>query len=88
VTPLTGTGLAADDLYVLAHHDVTGRPFLQARALGIGLAGALLAELVLAGAIRVPDGRVALAGGARAGGRSPRWRPVRPTRAGPCGLRS
>ncbi len=53
MTQLTGTGLAADDLYLLAHHDVTGRPYLQRRALGFGLAGALLAELVLAGSIRV-----------------------------------
>lgn len=50
---LAGTGLLADDLYLLAHHDVTGRPFLQPRALGLGLAGGLLAELVLAGRIRV-----------------------------------
>jgi len=26
---LTGTGLVADDLYLLAHHDVTGKPLLQ-----------------------------------------------------------
>lgn len=50
---LAGTGLLADDLFLLAHHDVTGRPFLQPRALGLGLAGGLLAELVLAGWIRV-----------------------------------
>jgi Golgi phosphoprotein 3 (GPP34) len=53
---LAGTGLLADDLYLLAHHDVSGRPFLQPRALGLGLAGGLLAELVLAGRVRVvPD---------------------------------
>lgn len=50
---LAGTGLLADDVYLLAHHDVTGRPFLQPRALGLGLAGGLLAELVLAARIRV-----------------------------------
>jgi len=50
---LSGTGLVADDLFLLAHHDVSGRPFLQSRATGIGLAGALLAELVLSGRIRV-----------------------------------
>lgn len=43
---LTGTGRIADDLYLLAHDDATGRPFLQPRALGVGLAGALLAELI------------------------------------------
>ena len=25
---LGGTGLVADDLYLLAHHDVTGKPLL------------------------------------------------------------
>lgn len=50
---LTGTGRIADDLYLLAHDDATGKPLLQSRALGTGLAGALLAELMLAGAIWV-----------------------------------
>jgi hypothetical protein len=45
---LSGTGLVADDLYLVAHDDRTGRPHLQPRALGIGLAGALLTELMLA----------------------------------------
>jgi hypothetical protein len=62
VPALTGTGRIADDLYLLAHHDVTGRPFLQPRALGAGLAGALLAELVLAGTIRVLDDQIHVAG--------------------------
>jgi hypothetical protein len=53
VARLSGTGLLADDLYLLAHHDVSGRPFLHPRALGIGLAGALLAELVVFARIRV-----------------------------------
>ena len=48
---LTGTGRLADDIYLLAHHEVSGRPSLQPRAIGLGLAGGLLAELVLAGAI-------------------------------------
>jgi hypothetical protein len=48
---LGGTGLVADDLYLMAHHEVSGRPWLQPRALGIGLAGGLLAELMLAGGI-------------------------------------
>lgn len=50
---LAGTGLLADDLYLLAHDDVSGRPFVQPRALGLGLAGGLLAELVLANRVRV-----------------------------------
>ncbi len=48
---LSGTGLVADDLYLMAHHEVTGKPFVQPRPLGTGLAGALLAELMLAGSI-------------------------------------
>jgi hypothetical protein len=46
---LGGTGLVADDLYLMAHHETSGKPFLQPRPLGIGLAGALLAELMLGG---------------------------------------
>jgi hypothetical protein len=48
---LGGTGQVADDLYLMAHHEVSGKPLLQPRALGIGLAGGLLAELMLAGGI-------------------------------------
>lgn len=57
---LTGTGRIADELYLLAHDDVTGKSFLQPRALGIGLAGALLAELMLADAVRIRAGRIEL----------------------------
>jgi hypothetical protein len=39
----------ADDLWLLSHDDRSGRPLLQARALGTGLAGGLLAELMLPG---------------------------------------
>ena len=57
---LRGTGLVADDLYLLAHHEVTGKPLLQPRPLGIGLAGGLLAELMLAGSISLRhDGAIA-----------------------------
>lgn len=62
---LTGTGLVADDLYLLAHHDVSGKPFLQQRALGLGLAGALLAELVLVAALRAGPGGLVAGGGVR-----------------------
>jgi hypothetical protein len=56
---LAGTGLVADDLYLMAHHDVSGRALLQPRPLGIGLGGALLAELMLGGGITLrPDGAV------------------------------
>jgi hypothetical protein len=44
---LRGTGLVADDLWLLAHHELTGRPLLHPRPLGLGLAAALLAELML-----------------------------------------
>jgi hypothetical protein len=50
---LSGTGRLADDLYLIAHDDRSGRPHLQPRAAGLGLAAALLAELMLAQAITV-----------------------------------
>ena len=53
---LSGTGLVADDLYLLAHHERTGRPLLPPRPLGAGLAGALLAELMLARCIGLGSG--------------------------------
>ena len=46
---LSGTGLVADDLYLLGHEESSGKPLLQPSALGTGLGGALLAELMLAG---------------------------------------
>lgn len=58
---LTGTGRLADDMCLLAHHEVSGRPFLQPRAIGLDLAGGLLAELVLFGAIRVAGEALAAA---------------------------
>jgi Golgi phosphoprotein 3 (GPP34) len=56
---LSGTGLVADDLYLMGHHEVSGKPYVQPRALGTGLAGALLAELMLSGSISLRhDGAV------------------------------
>jgi Golgi phosphoprotein 3 (GPP34) len=46
-------GWLADDLYLLAHDDVRGKPRLHPRIAGVALAGALLAELVLAGRIAI-----------------------------------
>jgi Golgi phosphoprotein 3 (GPP34) len=46
---LSGTGLVADDLYLLGHDEGSGKPLLQPAAQGTGLAGALLAELMLVG---------------------------------------
>jgi hypothetical protein len=59
---LGGTGRLADDLYLLAHHEVTGRPHLQPRAAGLGVAGGLLAELMLSGSIGLHAGQVVVAG--------------------------
>jgi hypothetical protein len=59
---LNGTGRLADDLYLLAHHEVTGKPRLQPRAAGLGLAGGLLAELMLSGSIGLRAGHVVVAG--------------------------
>jgi hypothetical protein len=60
---LGGTGRLADDLYLMAHNDSTGRPYLQPRACGIGLAGALLAELLIAGGLSLSsDGAVTACG--------------------------
>jgi hypothetical protein len=39
--------LLADELFLIAHDDVSGKPRLQSRATGLGLAGALLGELML-----------------------------------------
>ncbi len=58
---LSGTGRLADDLYLMAHHEVSGKPYVQPRALGLGLAGGLLAELLLLGSIGlVPHGVLAV----------------------------
>lgn len=59
---LTGTGRLADDLYLLAHDDVRGRPYLQPRALGTGLAGALIGELMLADAVWIDADRLGCTG--------------------------
>jgi hypothetical protein len=61
---LRGTGRVADDLFMLAHDDRSGRPRLAPRPLGLGLAAGLLAELMLGEhpAIRLGlDGTVGIA---------------------------
>lgn len=57
---LGGTGRVADDLYLIAHQEVSGRPYLSSRATGIGLAGGLLGELLAAQtpAVTIDHGRV------------------------------
>jgi hypothetical protein len=53
---LSGTGLVGDDLWLLGHDERSGRRHVPPRDLGLGLAGALLGELALQGAIRVRGG--------------------------------
>src|SRR6266516_3964834 len=48
----------ADQLFFVAHHDRDGRPRLHQRAVALGLAGALLGELVLLGHLDVYDSAV------------------------------
>ncbi|MBV9450349.1 MAG: GPP34 family phosphoprotein [Streptosporangiaceae bacterium] len=62
---LGGTGRVGDDLYLVAHDDVTGRRQLPRRQLGLGLAAGLLAELMLSGSICIRHGHVTVAAGAR-----------------------
>lgn len=50
--------LLADELFLIAHDDTTGRPRLHLRAAELGLAGALLGELLLYGRIAVHGGRL------------------------------
>jgi hypothetical protein len=53
MAPLAGTGLLADELFLMVHDSVSGRPGPHPRTVGLGLAGALLGELAL-------DRRIAL----------------------------
>ncbi|MFY1633964.1 GOLPH3/VPS74 family protein [Solwaraspora sp. WMMB335] len=50
--------LLADEFFLLAHHDVTGRPRLHPRAVGLGLASAVVGELVTTGAVTVSSGHM------------------------------
>lgn len=61
---------AADRLYLVAHDPSTGRPRLGPRQLGLGLAAAVLGEMMLAGLIDVSGGVV------RASDRQPHLRRV------------
>ena len=57
---MSGTGLVADDLWLMAHDDATGKLLLLSRGMGLGLAGALLADLMLGRCVGVrPEGTVA-----------------------------
>jgi Golgi phosphoprotein 3 (GPP34) len=50
----------ADDLFLIALDDRTGRFRLEAGALALGLGGALLAELLIAGSIAISSERVSV----------------------------
>jgi hypothetical protein len=49
-------GVLADQYFLIAHEDRTGRSRLHPRATGLGLAAALLGELLLAGRLRIIEG--------------------------------
>jgi Golgi phosphoprotein 3 (GPP34) len=50
--------LLADELFWLAHQDMTGRPLLHRDAMGLGLAAALIGELVFSNRLALSEGRV------------------------------
>lgn len=59
---LTTTGRLADDFWFLAHGDASGRPRLAMDVMGLALAGALLAELLLVEGIEIHDELVIVTG--------------------------
>jgi hypothetical protein len=48
--------LLADEFFLIAHEERTGRSRLHPRATGLGLAAGLLGELMLTGRVRLSDG--------------------------------
>ena len=48
--------MLADQFFLIAHEDRTGRSRLHPRATGLGLAAALIGELMLEGRVRIFDG--------------------------------
>lgn len=50
--------LLADQFFLIAHEDRTGKSRLHPRATGLGLAAALLGELVMMGRLRAVDGEL------------------------------
>jgi hypothetical protein len=50
--------LLGDEFWLISHHEHTGKPRLSARVLGLGLAGALLGELVYYRSVTVQNGYV------------------------------
>lgn len=54
-------GVLADQYFLIAHEDRTGRSRLHPRATGLGLAAALIGELVLDGHLELIDGDLLIA---------------------------
>ncbi|WP_433385734.1 GOLPH3/VPS74 family protein [Actinoplanes sp. CA-142083] len=52
--------MLADQYFLIAHQDRTGRSRLHPRATGLGLAAALLGELILEGRIGIADGDIVI----------------------------
>src|ERR1041384_1529675 len=52
------TALLADQFFLIAHEDRSGRSRLHPRATGLGLAAALLGELMLSDRLRVFEGEL------------------------------
>lgn len=50
--------LVADEFFLLAHHDQTGRPRLSAKVCGLALAAGLLGELTLYGKVEARSGQL------------------------------
>ena len=50
--------MLADQFFLIAHEDRTGKSRLHPRATGLGLAAALLGELVMQGRIRAVEGEL------------------------------
>ena len=59
------------NLYLLAHHDPTGKPLLQPRSLSIGQTGGLLAELMLGRSVSLRHDGAAVPEGAPVGAARP-----------------
>jgi hypothetical protein len=54
------SALLADEFFLIAHEDRTGRSRLHPRATGLGLAACLVGELILQGRMQVTDGELAV----------------------------
>ncbi|MEW2386056.1 GPP34 family phosphoprotein [Micromonospora sp. NPDC047707] len=54
-----------DELFLLGHNDDTGQPHIHRQALALGMAGAVLTDLFLAGRIALDDNEDARPGGRR-----------------------